>query len=342
MTIYFDKYIKYKLKYLDLKKQSGGNVEYLYHGTSFYYIKYFRNDGLQLKYPAELFKKINKYWPEIKTKTSSAKALAYVPGFIEKNISEFEKISLTPDLNIAKEYAGGARKIGEGPTYFTYELRDYLDTKKTESSELLEDMRTFYNELNDALQYPSLILAIKVDEIEELKNKKITDMWETTIDFPITPDKLYIVDENGSIIKLLSEDGDEYIKNTNKNFDESKKEFEKQRKINEQKLKDWTETKSLEGNYKYFKMEKNTYFIQVVYDIFGDEYIQIIINDNNETLLHMVIMLKSVKIREIKEINKELQEKLNYIINEILIYTGNNKEYYKTKIKKHLDWIIIT
>jgi hypothetical protein len=33
--IYFDKYIKYKLKYLALKKQYGGNIEYLYHGHHF-------------------------------------------------------------------------------------------------------------------------------------------------------------------------------------------------------------------------------------------------------------------------------------------------------------------
>jgi len=127
--IYFEKYIKYKLKYLALKKQYGGggdNVEYLYHGTSFYYIDNFIKDGLQGKYPIELFNKIQEYWKIISPETISRKALAYVPGFIEKNNSNYIQISLTTKLDIAKEYSGGARVIGEGPTYFTYALGEYV------------------------------------------------------------------------------------------------------------------------------------------------------------------------------------------------------------------------
>ena len=95
-------------EYFILKQQSGDNVEYLYHGTSFFYIDYFIKNGLQGKYPDELFNKINEYWPVIKEKTSSSKALAYVPGFIERNAINNYQISFTPKLEIAKEYAGGA------------------------------------------------------------------------------------------------------------------------------------------------------------------------------------------------------------------------------------------
>jgi len=88
-------------------------------------------------------------------------------------------------------------------------------------------------------------------------------------------------------------------------------------------------------------MRKNTYYISVVYDIYKDEYINIEVQDSNETLLHIIIMLNSVRILEIKSINKELQDKLNYIINKILAYTNNNKDLYKSKIKEHLNWILL-
>jgi len=338
--IYFDKYIKYKLKYLSLKKQSGGNVEYLYHGTSFFYIDYFIKDGLQGKYPDKLFNKIKEYWPYISEKTTNGKALTYVPRFINKNISEDIQISLTTKLHIAKEYSGGERVIGEGPTYFTYALDEYLYTKKTESNDLLDNMRIFYKILSDALQYPSLILAIKVNEIEELNEKEIEESYEFRIDFSIKPDKLYIMSENGPI-KLLSEEGTEYIKNTKIKIEEIKRIREEKKRIEEEKLKEWNEEISLQGDYKYIKMRKNTYYISVVYDIYKDEYINIEVQDSNETLLHIIIMLNSVRILEIKSINKELQDKLNYIINKILTYTDNNKDHYKSKIKEHLNWILL-
>jgi hypothetical protein len=338
--IYFDKYIKYKLKYLALKKQYGGNIEYLYHGTSFFYIDNFIKDGLQGKYPDELFNKIKEYWPYILENTTNGKALTYVPRFINKNISEDIQISLTTKLHIAKEYSGGERVIGEGPTYFTYALGEYLYTKKTESNDLLDNMRIFYITLTDALQYPSLILAIKVNEIVELNKKEIEESYEFRIDFSIKPDKLYIMSENGPI-KLLSEEGTEYIKNTKIKIEETKRIREEKKRIEEEKLKEWNEDISLQDDYKSIIMRKNTYYISVVYDIYKDEYINIEVQDSNETLLHIIIMLNSVRILEIKSINKELQDKLNYIINKILAYTNNNKDLYKSKIKEHLNWILL-
>lgn len=331
-------------EYFILKQQSGGNVEYLYHGTSFFYIDYIKINGLQGKYPDELFNKINKFWPHIKKSNTNTKALAYVPGFIERNTKDNYQISLTPKLEIAKEYAGGARKIGEGPTYFTYALGEYLVNK--ESNDLLDDMRNFYNILNDALRYPPLILAIKVNKFEQLKNITIKeDMWELSISFSISPDKLYIISEDGPI-KLLSPEGNEYIQNTKIQFDKSEKERKKEQEQEQEKLKDWTEDKSLEGNYKYFMMVKNTYMIKVVYDIFKNEYMRILV-DNPEILIDITISVELIKrkivmvtnIKKNLEINDELKEKLNYIINVMLEYTGEKKENYKAEIKKIIDWI---
>ena len=146
--------------------------------------------------------------------------------------------------------------------------------------------------------------------------------------------------ENGPI-KLLSEEGTEYIKNTKIKIEETKRIREEKKRIEEEKLKEWNEDISLQDDYKSIIMRKNTYYISVVYDIYKDEYINIEVQDSNETLLHIIIMLNSVRILEIKSINKELQDKLNYIINKILAYTNNNKDLYKSKIKEHLNWILL-
>ena len=48
----------------------------------------------------------------------------------------------------------------------------YSLTADKESNEVLDEMLTFYTTLNGALQYPSLILAIGVHEIEEFRENK--------------------------------------------------------------------------------------------------------------------------------------------------------------------------
>ena len=209
-------------------------------------------------------------------------------------------------------------------------------------------MRNFYNILNDALRYPPLILAIKVKDFKELENITIKeDMWETTINFPINPDKLYIMSENEPI-KLVSHEGNEYIQNTKIQFEESEKEQERKKEQEQEKLKDWTEDKSLslESNYKYFIMVKNTYTIKVVYDTFNNEYMHILV-DNPEILIDITISVELIKkktemvtnIKKNLEINDELKKKLNYIINVMLEYTGKKKDNYKTEIKNIIDWI---
>jgi hypothetical protein len=66
-------------------------------------------------------------------------------------------------------------------------------------------MLTFYTILNGALQYPSLISAIRVHEIQELsvheiqefRDKRINDKCKTTTNSSITPDKQCIVSDSG-------------------------------------------------------------------------------------------------------------------------------------------------
>jgi len=44
--LYYDKYLKYKLKYLDLQGQLGGGPNYFYHGTNLFYIDDIIENGL--------------------------------------------------------------------------------------------------------------------------------------------------------------------------------------------------------------------------------------------------------------------------------------------------------
>ena len=61
------KYLKYKSKYLDLKRLLGGTKEesnnFILHGTNLYYIDDIKNDGLTGKYNDTLYNIIKKYMP---------------------------------------------------------------------------------------------------------------------------------------------------------------------------------------------------------------------------------------------------------------------------------------
>jgi hypothetical protein len=215
---------------------SDDGVKYLYHGTSFFYIDSIIKNGLG-NYPSNLFNNIKTYWNIIKNEINILTS-SYIDWFInrnEKNIS----LSLTADLSVAKQYAEGPRVIGEGPINFKYALGDYLKTKKTGVH--INDMNILYHLLDDASNYPSLILVIKVSDIKE--NLKYTNIkkqsWEITINSPIDADKLYIIpdddintllnsqsidsDISKRLIKLTSVEGKEYVHNTLKKFEQMKK-----------------------------------------------------------------------------------------------------------------------
>jgi hypothetical protein len=226
---------KYKYKYLKLKELYAGGDKYLYHGTSSFYIDGIQKEGLQDKYPVNLFKRIKKFWDIIKKSVKNnktniyTKALRYVEQFIMRNDINHEtpsQISLTPKIETAKEYAAGERIIGEGPTYFYDMLNNYLkdiNMKKNwkddnlslndkERDELLIELKKLHQELNDAcnsLIYSPLILAINVKDIPE---KIDITKTEYVIYGPITADKLYIYDTN-KYIKLNSIEGKEYVDN---------------------------------------------------------------------------------------------------------------------------------
>jgi hypothetical protein len=246
-------------------------------------------------------------------------------------------ISCTTNLSIAREYGGGSRLLGEGIINFIYALEEYLDKQKSESDEILE-MRILYKTLKDALKYPGLILAIKVDDIAELEGKKINKSeWEVPIYSLIKAEKLYIIpssrpedikDEN--IIKLLSDDGKTYI---NKMLDEIKIkiEFEKQKDIN----KVWTESKDLTGNLRYIYLKNDEYYLEIRYDK-RNNYILLKLNKlniSNGIIIDVVFYPKKCEIKYFNKdkITDELKDKINNIINEMInCFDENDKNKYPT------------
>ena len=185
MNNYYEKKsIKYKYKYLKLKKELYGsdnddNAEYLYHGTSFFYIEHIIRNGLG-GYQIELFDDIEKYWEIIKDFTTHLGANAYVPLFIDrykaykKNKKDIS-ISFTTDLLVAREFGGGVRLLGEGIKNFLHALNDFLNKELYKSNKILEDMKEdmlkLCEKLKDAIQYPGLILAIKISDFTDQLKK---------------------------------------------------------------------------------------------------------------------------------------------------------------------------
>ena len=126
---YQQKYLKYKSKYLTLKKQVGGTKEennnFILHGTSLFYIEDIKINGLTGIYNQKIYDIITKYWPTISYLAQDG----YVGYFIERqtrireNISSIS-LSFTGEYSIAKEYSEGARQFGEGPSRFLGTLKD--------------------------------------------------------------------------------------------------------------------------------------------------------------------------------------------------------------------------
>ena len=163
--------------------------EYLYHGTSSYYIDSIQENGLLTKYPKESFDPIKKFWDIMQKDRSfirryqKIRGYNYIQQFISRNDPDSEtpsQISLTDDIDTAKEYAVGGRIIGEGPTFFYEMLNEYLKEyeylqKSDIDHALLNEMKELKKKLNDAINiliYPQLILAINIKDIPENSEKK--------------------------------------------------------------------------------------------------------------------------------------------------------------------------
>jgi hypothetical protein len=356
MNDYYEKKsIKYKYKYLKLKNELYGgndNAEYLYHGTTLFYIEHIMKNGLG-GFQNELFDDIEKYWKIIKEFITDTGAIAHVPMFIDryqeyKTYKKYISISFTTNLSVAREFGGGVRLLGEGIKYFLCGLEEFLNKELYKGDEILEymkeDMEKLHVKLKDGAKYPGLILAIKISDFtDQLKKWLIKtpikkNLYEIPLYFLIEPNKLYIIpeDKDEDIIKLISDEGKIYVD----------KKLEKLNNL--YKLKsEWTQDKNLTGNIKYIMLKNDEYFIQIRYDrIYKNILLQLIdLNKLNGTIIDIVFSLitnETVEKQFYKnKITDELKNKINISITEMIYNTGENRnkyyEIFKEFKKKSMD-----
>lgn len=338
-TDYYKKYLKYKNKYLTLKNQFGGTKEennnYLLHGTNLFYIDDIKKNGLSGFYNQEIYNIIIKYWPII----SYLAIEPYVGYFIQrqKEIRSTGTVSLsfTGQSSVAEEYSSGVRKFGEGPSRFLRTLKEYFFRNK----EIPEDMIRDKNVLEEAQNYPGIILAIDKNDFEATKHLRI-DMWEHVLDFPIPADKLYIRKDKNNYIKLLSEEGILYIDKLKSDF------LEKERLIREEieriKLLEGWNTETKDGPILYYVQKNNgTIFFRAQYDIYEEDryphYLQVTINNYSD--ININISIRNILKTDDYEIktnsfegydliisNSELKEKLKEVINGIMNFIPEERE----------------
>jgi len=256
MNNYKKKANKYKYKYLKLKELYAGvgfgedaitGRKYLYHGTSSYYIDSIKENGLLTKYPEELFNPIKKCWDIMHKDINfiddykKKRGYNYIEQFIRRNNPDDKtssQISLTDDIDTAKQYAVGGRIIGEGPTFFNEMLNKYLnklDIKDFKSFNELEtydnayalliEMKELKTKLNDAtnvLIYPRLILAVDINNI--INKRYIQSSIEYVTYNKIEPGDLFIYKEgDNSYTSLLSKQGSDYVNDIKKLIELNKK-----------------------------------------------------------------------------------------------------------------------
>ena len=309
---YKDNYIKYKKKYLELKKSIGGTKEennnYLLHGTSLYYIDDIIKNGLTGLYNERIYKIIKKYWNQIRYKSYDS----YVDDFIgrqDKRRSHPKSrisLSFTGQSSVAEEYSIGSRQFGEGPSRFISTLQRYI-ADKDNKDKITEEMKKDLNFLLDASRFPGIILAINKDEFDETRRWNISymDIWEETLHVEIPADKLYIRKGWNDYIELLSEEGKEYIREKKESFYE---EREEEKREEEKSLDEWEiETRKIAPLY-FYKLvnKKKNINILVTYDIFNENksphYLEIYITNYSNISIKVTI---KHKLKELKELTYE-------------------------------------
>ena len=216
---------------------------YFYHGTSAVYINYIIKNGINGKYPDELFDLLVKYYDG---KSISGKKI-YIDRFIHRQEdirTNKDKIylSLTRNLSVAEEFANRERINGEGPgvminrIYERYENGEFNKLNLEEKNKIYNLLK-FFGKYSDK-QVPGLILAFtKIDlediiiqnenymmeselhmmesELHMLENIKSHD-YELVYRHQISPINIYIYDSSTKIyIKLLSDEANEYIQKIN-------------------------------------------------------------------------------------------------------------------------------
>lgn len=317
----------------------------LYHGTSMFYMNDIKMNGLNGKYPQELYEKIKKYWADHKIKYvyEQSKALTYVPGFItrqEKKDGSVE-LSFTARYDVALEYAGGERVLGEGPGYFANNLSAFVRNLKDTKQPIDKDMLDFSEKLERAIKYPGIVLAIKQDDFkleykendtnlkESFKNYFIKDKinsgkWEYPIRFEIPPDKIYIALSESKLIPLLSKEADEYIATSESKLIAllSKKAKEADEYIAQ--LDVWQISKSVNKIYNYYRLVRGTDMISVIYDAYKNEWfgVQIVLDNIDIDMVveksldgvgYNTIIRKNIGM-DLFNINEEAKQKLHEAI----------------------------
>jgi hypothetical protein len=244
--MYKNKYTKYKNKYLKLKHFGGSkeeNNEFLLHGTNLFYIDFIKRDGLSGKFFDYFYEIMEMYYPLIKEWhiTKYKRIEPYVDYFLtrQRQIRAGQKpyISFSGKFFTASEYGSrGSRKLGEGVGYFFNYLKLFIENNKYVDLEL----RNFYEILENAYRMPGIILAINKNDIEQLKDYSIDELNndEYYINEPITPDKLYIRIDFNNYVKLLSDEGEEYINNLKlKHRDDEDERVKREKQLREEQLR---------------------------------------------------------------------------------------------------------
>ena len=336
-----EKYIKYKNKYINLKKQLGGEpATILYHGTSSYYFESIKANGLPGKFPEDLFKSMKTLYDVGYGRND------YVEWFFDrqKELDEgISNLSLTGQLSVAEEYSNGARQGGEGLARMVLSLH---------GKSLTPELQIIANKLSKVSRYPGIILVVKVDDIK-CKGIPEDGVWEHKIHFNIPPEKLYLRKDNGIIVNILSQEADIYIKSIISNFEEENRLAEERNRlyaIEEEKRRNAnTLTEKFENPKK-----KEITFLSKDWQIelfIGDiksyypEYLQLKVSNKGKSL-NFSIMKDEINVNGELESKKDIIiQKLEFLqqIKDTLIIMFNKlfdaiepdrKDYYSKKIKE--------
>jgi len=345
---YQEKYIKYKNKYINLKKQLGGEpATILYHGTSSYHFDSIKTNGIPGRFPEDLLQDI-----KILYDAGYGKVDPYVTWFLERqeNLTKNKlSLSLTGQLSVAEEYSSGARKGSEGLSRMLLSLGG-----KT----LTPELQMIANKLSKVSRYPGIILVVKIDDIKddiERSNDFIPedDVWELSIRFKIPPEKLYLRKNDGEIINILSQEADMYMKSIISKFEEENKIAEERNRLYAIEEEKRRSANTLTEKFDNPKRKEIT-FVSKDWQIdlsIGDikssypEYLQLRVY-NKENYLSFSIINDEMKLNgEVESRNDIIIQKLEFLqpIKDTLLIMFNKlfnviepdrKDYYSKKIKE--------
>ena len=344
--MYKEKYLKYKLKYLDLKGQIGGG-QLIYHGTNLFYIDDIMTNGLTGKYNEKIFDIMNTYYDTIKgsSKTGYIELFFNRQDNVRENPSDIA-LSFTGKLDIAEEYSTGARHFGEGPSRFYKLFEEYIYKNKDKIS---DDMRKDYETINNAYKHPGIILAVDIDNIKDKRKfpegSDYSKQPEITLTNPIDKSLLYIkiyddIKDDGAFVLLTSDEGGQYIQRLKNQFLEEQEE--EQRKIDEMikhrtQLKEkYGEGSSLEQDTTKKTKPLSDWFLLEGYDKLDDRYYVTNTNQDNSYLIDVKYrkdpssLLFLIRENDYIIIQSEMiynSEKKKYILSPTYLLNGNNKKF---------------